>query len=60
MPRWRGGQEVTPIKNLEFDDVKRIFGTQQQIGCRPFMGECIFLNGQKYMEIIVGDQGGKK
>jgi len=39
--KWRMGEEITPLRDLEFDDVTRIFGAQQQIGWRSFMGGCI-------------------
>ena len=41
MYNWRRGEEITPLTNLEFEDVHRIYGAQLQIGWRPFMGGCI-------------------
>ena len=38
---WRAGNRVIPLKDLEFDDVERIFGSQQKIGWRAFIGCCL-------------------
>jgi len=39
--------EVPSPQNLEFDNVNKIFESQQQIGWRPFMGGCISIEWAK-------------
>lgn len=44
MSHWRVDNIVTTLKYLDVDDTDRIFGSEQQIGCRKLMADAYHLN----------------
>ena len=47
LDQWRSGDNVSGLKDFDFDGVEDIFNSQKQIGWRPLLGGCLSLEWAK-------------